>query len=330
MAKPQIKSSYYTPVPAIYILNLCLQHIAAISHRFIRPRSRLVGVVMVLLLQIALPAGAEDKQIPVYKFGVMPWQRGQSDDDIRALYKPMMDWMGRRLDCKFLIIEARNYEQAIKFLADGTVDLAHVSPVPYVLAKKSNPQLELLATALQWNREMTKKKDSYLGYILTLKIRDDINNVDDLKGRRFGFVDESSSSGYNYPVSGLSKAGIYYKRFFRKYYFLGSHPRVTDAIAAGSIDAGTTWDFNLKLATLKHGDIFKIISTTPPIPNTLIAAHPNLPEQMRASIRRALLDIEPRLLRGHIEVGFTMKSDAFYDVVREMLAIRDGGKTRHH
>jgi hypothetical protein len=34
---------------------------------------------------------------PLYRFGVPPWQRGQSADDIRRLYEPLLDYLVARM-----------------------------------------------------------------------------------------------------------------------------------------------------------------------------------------------------------------------------------------
>src|SRR2546425_278376 len=117
---------------------------------------------------------------------------------------------------------------------------------------------------------------------------DDINTVDDLRGKRMGFVSEESTSGFVFPSAYLQSIGIDYKNDFRTYAFLGSHPRATDALVAGSVDAAATWDFNLNQAVPKHGDVFKVIFQTA-IPNLLIATHPSLPGTVREAIKAALL-----------------------------------------
>ncbi|MDH5631419.1 MAG: phosphate/phosphite/phosphonate ABC transporter substrate-binding protein [Gammaproteobacteria bacterium] len=283
---------------------------------------KIASLALSCVLLVPGSGSAEQDNLPVYKFGVTPWQHGQQADDIRARYKPMMDWLGNQVGAKFIIIEARDYDQGIEYLANGVVHFAHVSPVPYVRAKNINPNINILVTGVRWNKDRTQQIDSYLGHFVTLKRRDDLNSITDLKGSRFGFVDKDSSSGYKYPVAELKKKGIDYTNYFRKFYFLGSHPRLTDAVAAGSIDAGATWDFNLKEAIAKHGDIFKIIHTTPPIPNLNISAHPSMPREMQLKIRRALTKIDKEALKLIMDTGYVVRPDEFYDVVRDMTGVR--------
>ncbi|HEX9462249.1 MAG TPA: PhnD/SsuA/transferrin family substrate-binding protein, partial [Alphaproteobacteria bacterium] len=210
----------------------------------------------------------------LYRFGVPPWQRGRSADDIRRLYEPLLDYLARATDAKITMVTARSYEDMVHYFADGRVDFGTISPAPYISAQRLNPGVKLLLTELSWDPTHTKRVDSYQGMIVTLRTRDDINTVDDLKRKRFGFVNEESTSGFVFPSAYLKSVGIDYKTDFLSYAFLGSHPRVTDALVAGSVDAAATWDFNFNQAVPKHGDVFKVIFQAA-IPNLLIATHPS-------------------------------------------------------
>src|SRR5215510_16277020 len=66
---------------------------------------------------------------PLYRFGVPPWQRGQSVDDIRRLYEPLLGYLGRTTDAKITIVTARSYEDMVHYFADGRVDFGTISPM---------------------------------------------------------------------------------------------------------------------------------------------------------------------------------------------------------
>ncbi len=257
-----------------------------------------------------------DQPLQKYHFGIPPYQKGQTVDEIRGLYKPMLVWLGEQVGCRFDFIGADTYEDMIDMVASGRVQIAGLGPVPYIEAKKKNPDLRLLLTELKWNQDRSKLVDVYHGYIVALKKRDDLNGLLDLKGKSFSFVDTHSTSGYQYPNALMRDQGIIPENFFSKVYYLGSHPRVTDAIVAGSIDAGATWDFNLKQAIKKHGDVFKIIYAPPPIPNLAIVVHPSLPLDIQEKIQKVLQTIDPALLQGLPTDGFAVRPDSFYDAVR--------------
>jgi phosphonate transport system substrate-binding protein len=280
-----------------------------------RATHRLIAVVLVYL------AGAFTCERaladPLYRFGVPPWQRGQSVDDIRRLYKPLLEYLGRATKAKIVIVTARNYEDMVHNFADGRVDFGTISPVPYVLVQRLNPGVKLLLTELSWDPTHTKRIDSYQGMIVTLRARDDINAVEDLRGKRMGFVSEESTSGFVFPSAYLRSIGIDYRTDLLSYAFLGSHPRATDALVAGSVDAAATWDFNLNQAVPKHGDVFKVIFQTA-IPNLLIATHPSLPDKAREAIKAALLNVDDELLKGLPTGGYVERPESFYDVIRKI------------
>src|SRR5262249_12994011 len=107
-----------------------------------------------------------------------------------------LDYLGRATNAKITIVTARNYEDMVHYFADGRVDFGTISPAPYVLTQQLNPGVKLLLTELSWDPTHTKRVDSYQGMIVTLRARNDINTLDDLRGKRMGFVSEESTSGF--------------------------------------------------------------------------------------------------------------------------------------
>jgi phosphonate transport system substrate-binding protein len=276
--------------------------------------------------QPSKPTATDER--PVIRFGIPPWQKGVSVDEVRGLYTPMLEWLGEQIEYRIIVVGSPSYERMIDMVAQGAVQLAVLSPVPYVQARRRNPALELIVTETKWNETQAALTDSYTGYIVSLKSRSDINALEDLRDRRFAFVNLESSSGYRVPNAIMRQNAIDYRTFFRKTFFLGSHPRVTDAVAEGSVDAAATWDYNFDQAIAKHGGVFKIIHRTPPIPNPCVVAHPSLPAPVRERIRENLLKIDPRLLEGSPARGYTVRPDSFYDAVRTLVD-KENAETGH-
>ncbi len=276
----------------------------------------LLSLAAVVLHGAALGA-AEDPR-PVVRFGIPPWQKAQNEDDIREQYQGILDWLSERIGYRFVVVGGRSYEDMIELVAQGNVQLAVLSPVPYVQAKRKNPDLDLLLTELKWNEAKTERLDSYLGFIVARKDRDDLNTVADLRGKRVAFVNLESTSGWRYPNSQLQAQGIDI-RAQATALFLGSHPRVTDAVVAGSVDAGATWDFNLHEAVVKDGEVFKVLLRTPPIPNICLVAHQSLTAALRARIRDLLPSAPAEVFAKAPMCGYVAHPDSFYDVVRTLM-----------
>lgn len=225
----------------------------------------------------------------------------------------MLTWLGDKVGVQFKFIGANSYEDMIQLVAAGKVQLAGLGPVPFVEAKAINPKIRLLLTELKWNDAKTKLVDSYTGYILVLNNKTNLNNLKDIKGKPFAFVNHHSTSGFRYPNALLHQKGIVPESYFSKVYFLGSHPRVTDAIVSGSIAAGATWDFNWKRAIEKHGNVFKKVFQTPPIPNLTIVSHPSLPKSIADKIQKVLPTIDKSLLKGLPTAGYIKRPESFYN-----------------
>lgn len=286
-------------------------------------RHYLVNFVLLSFLLAIWPASYADTTI--CRFGIPPWQKGRSFNEERKKYLPLLKWMSTQTDCKFVPIGATSYEDLIKKIAQGKVQVAELGAVSYVQAKKQNPEIQLLATALSWNADKTKLIDAYHSVVVTLKKHSLINTLQDLKGKSFGFVNHESSSGFAYPSTLIKAEGINYETFFSKYFFLGSHPNVTDAIVAGSIVAGATASSNYEAAQKKHGDIFKVLWKSPPIPNVLFASHPSLPPKIRKQLLDVLPQVDGTLLEDMTLIkGFVIRPDSFYDVTQTVL--EQGGK----
>ncbi len=274
------------------------------------------ALISLMLISLLLLPSAQAEE---YKFGVTPWQRGQTEDDIHRLYKPMLDWLSQETGHDFIIVSTKDYRQMINYLADGTLQIVSISPAPYILAKRKNPHLNVLVTEVSSSVERTTSSDAYFSYILARKDNATVNSLDDLQNKIFGFVRRESTSGFIYPVHMFNRSEINYQKYFKKFYFLGSHPSVTDAIAAGSLDAGATWSFNWNKAKEKHGDIFKSIWKSPPIPNLSIVAHPYMPKALQDRLKTLLLSVDPELLTGLSARGYVSRDDGFYNGVRTIM-----------
>ena len=281
-------------------------------------RSWYLSLVFCLMLHgFSLAAELEDTR-PVVRFGLPPWQKSQSQDEIGTQYQMVLDWLGTHIGYRIVVVGGRSYEDMIDLVAQGNVQIAALSPVPYVQAKRKNPELELLLTELKWNETKTERQDSYRGFIVARQDRTDIATVADLRGKRIAFVNLESTSGWRYPHSQLLAQGLDV-RTQATVLFLGSHPRVTDAVVAGSVDAGATWDFNLQEAQLKHGQVLKTILSTPPIPNICLVASSGVSVELRAKIREALLAAPADIFVKAPMCGYAVRPDSFYDVVRTLV-----------
>jgi len=77
------------------------------------------------------------------------------------------------------------------------------------------------------------------GVIFTLKNRDDINSINDIKGKKIAAVNEQSLGGWHAALKEILEEGIIPERHFKEIIFSGTHDAVAKAVISGQVDAGT-------------------------------------------------------------------------------------------
>lgn len=245
----------------------------------------------------------DDKEI---FFGVNPFT---SPQNIKKMYVPVLESVCNSIGYKARIIILRDYESICSSIEDHIIDVGWFSPFAYVYAH-DNTGIEPIATPV------VKGKTSYKGCII---VRSDsgITSLDQLKQKRFGFVDKKSASGYIYANQVLQANGINPDSFFSSTGFLGSHDNVISAVIKGEIDAGATYDEGLDNFKNSGNDIsgIKIIAYSDDIPKDAIAAVPQLPRELKDKLREAFIQYKNE--KNNIQ-GFRENNDERYNIVREV------------
>ena len=248
-------------------------------------------------------------------FGVNPFV---APSVIKEQYVPILELVAEKIGYKARVIIVTDYDALGRTLLQGTVDIGWFSPFAYVSAKEKGNVLPLVTP-------IVNKATSYTGYIIARKDKG-YKTIDDLKGKRFGFVDLKSASGYVYPRALLAASGKDPKSFFGETLFVGSHDRVIEGVLNGSLDAGATYSEALERVGASGVNLndFEIISSTDPIPKDAIAARPGFEQELADKINEAFMattDKEnPFMTKTHIN-GFVKAKDADYEVVRKAAAL---------
>ena len=77
------------------------------------------------------------------------------------------------------------------------------------------------------------------GVILTKADREDINELDDIKGKRFMAVNETSLGGWQMAWGVMKDAGINVNKDLKELNFGNTHDAVVEAVMNGTVDVGT-------------------------------------------------------------------------------------------
>jgi phosphonate transport system substrate-binding protein len=186
-----------------------------------------------------------------------------------------------------------SYAATIEAMCAGRVDVGFLATFAYVLAhQRCGVDVGLVS--------IRQDKPFYVSQIL---YRAELNakTLNDLRGKRFAFVDAASASGYLFPAALLKKNGIDPDRFFSQVVFAGGHDKVVLAIYQGSVDAGATFGdpdnpaFEARDRVVRQypdvRDKVKVLMYTDPIPNDTVSFRRGLPDEVREKTIKALFNI---------------------------------------
>jgi phosphonate transport system substrate-binding protein len=240
-----------------------------------------------------------------------------SDQMVRQ-YSPLASYLGKQLDTTVELRLTESYDEMLLLVEKGGVDLAQLSPFVYVTAKEKSPDIELIAT------NIAEGSSTYSGFIVA-RADLDIDGIDELKGLRFGFVDEHSASGYLYPSAFLISGGLKPERDFREIVFTVRHDALMNHLVAGRIDAGATFSGALLNAEDQGLDTeqIEIVAKTGRIPYDAWVARAAMHPSVVAKLQSSLLALSTRDRMGRRILGplrsinaFAPITDAHYDQVR--------------
>lgn len=247
---------------------------------------------------------------------VIPWQvSAEQEKKLQPLAEYLTKTLGRPVQFEI----AKDYDTAVDLLVEGKVDLAFLGAVTYVKARLRNPQVQPLVAPI----EKTTGRPWYTSAIVVNSAKG-IEKLEDLKGKRFGFVTKSSTSGYLVPMAHFKDLGIDPDRDFAAVNYAGSHDKSKAALIAGEVDAIAD-DKRSLLAQQKAGKLdpskYKIIWESQPIPNTPIVASSKLSQPLILELKKAFINAPEGLLdpSGSESAGYTLVQDEDYTPVRKLL-----------
>ena len=271
-----------------------------------------------LLCFVLLGAGLAPAQAKVtLVLGLYPSEKPRNmvqafRPSLNAIEDRMAAQLGEQVEIRIQMLS--DYVTALDAVVAGEVDFARLGPVSYVIGKREEPGLELLAM------ENSHGGITFQGMIV---VRDDsdVVSVADLKGRSFAFVSERSTLGRFFPQAYLAKAGIS-AADLRDYGYVGHHEAVGLAVWTGRYDAGA---MNQRVydKLVRRGLRLRTIATFENVTRAWVA-RAGLSPEIAANLHEALLGLDdPDLLAALGFDGFLPGSDAAYEATRQVISEHD-------
>lgn len=272
-----------------------------------------IGILLVLVLILSMTACKSEKE-EVITMGFVPMRDG---DKLVESVQPLAELLSEELGVKVEGFTATNYVGVVEGLGSGQVDFGFIPPFAYVLANKES-DAQVILTAIN-NKGEARYRSQFI-----VRNDSDINNFEDIKGKRFAFVDPSSTSGYLFPGAHLISQGIDIEKDI-EYMYSGGHDKSLQLLLNKDVDAVSTFvDVRERYASEfpKAMEETRILGYTEYIPNISVTTSASMDEEMRDKIQEALLKIVETEEGGELlkelfnMYGFEKATDADYEVIR--------------
>ncbi len=244
-------------------------------------------------------AFAEDWKVkyPEINYAVIPVENASGTSD---RYAPFVSYLSKELGVKVNLRIVQDYAALIEGQRSGNIQIGYYGPASFARARITGVKTD--AFVIDVNTDGTK---GYTSVFYTLA-KNPATKIEDLKGKNLGLVDPNSTSGNNMPRYVLDMMNIKPEEFFGKVLFTGSHENAVLALKDGTVDvAANAWTSaddsyltrmitkkmlkNADGSEMKYSD-FKIIGKSPLIINGPTAMLADLPDDMKAAIKKAFLE----------------------------------------
>ena len=241
---------------------------------------------------LAAPAFAQDwkAKYPELVFAIIP---AENASGVVERYTPFVNYLSKELGTKVTLRIANDYAAIIEGQRAGNIHIGMYGPASFARALMTGAKVD--AFAIETNLDGTK------GYYSVFYVKKDspYQKIEDLKGKNLGLVDPNSTSGNNVPRFALDGMKIEPEAFFGKVVYTGSHENAVIALQQGTVDIAANWwndeqESNLLRMARKNmvkAEDFRIIYKSEQIVNSPMAYLTDLPEELKAKIRDAVLNL---------------------------------------
>ena len=249
---------------------------------------------LALLTATTLLAGPVAAQgITEFNIGLLG---GENAQDRLASNECLRGYAEEALGVPVKLFAPADYNGVIQGLLGGTIDMAWLGASAYAAVYLAD------ANAVTPVLVKTNLDGSFTYHSIGFARADSgITSLEDMKGKKFGFGDPNSTSGYLVPLVEIPQAGFSMEPgvHFGEVVFTGGHEQTIVAVANGDVDGGVTWADGLgdwadgynsgalrkasDAGLVDMNDLVEIWKSTP-IPEGPVVLRNALPEDVKAKM----------------------------------------------
>lgn len=290
-------------------------------------------LIFLLIIILVLLSGCKQEMVEIdlenTKEGIIQFSQEEKDVvyfgfDLRlgpkedaTIYIPFLQYLSKETGYNFEIHFTSEYDNTQNNLGDGITQFAAIGALSYI---RAHDLYEVACLVRGLNLEY---KDKYRSAIVTLP-DSDINKIEDIKGKIFGFGSIYSTQGHLLPRKMLEDANIKLVDL-EKYVYTGCHRNCIAALVNNDCDVAGVQD-TLAISLANQGKI-KIIAFSDYYPSSGISVNKDVECSLSDIVKQALLSFEPKgkhsgLLKDwdstEMPCGFVEAEDEDYDELREL------------
>ncbi|MBC2716569.1 MAG: phosphate/phosphite/phosphonate ABC transporter substrate-binding protein [Desulfobacteraceae bacterium] len=202
----------------------------------------------------------------------------------------LVEYLRRETGLNIKQIFPDTFEQHIKMVGQGKIDISYSNPFIYVKIAHRYGARAFARIVEVYNQE------SFCGQIICRADNPHIKTISDCRGKSWIAVDSTSAGGYLYALGYFAAHGIQ-KTDFSEISFApgpgGKQEGVVLAVYAGKYDIGTIREGTLNVVADKiDTNEIRIIAKTPLYPSWVYAAREGLDSEIVKKIKTAMLKLE--------------------------------------
>ena len=272
---------------------------------------------------------------------VIVFQRQKDPTKVREDAERFADALGRELGIKVAATVPVDYSASVQALVSKKADLAYVSAMPFLLARRDGGASILLAESRKsvTDGQFRTSYDSVwvVAADSPLKTYDDL--VKSARTLRIAFTSPTSTSGYIVPLARFVSEGVVSpgqdpRQVFGQVAFGGSYTAALEQVLLGRADAAAVSDYvmdgekaDVYLDAGKRARL-RVLERTPGVPTHVLAVRGGLSEPFVRKLRAAVLKVaesEPDLLSAVYGATRLVEVDEEAHVKAALDAIRRTG-----
>ena len=271
---------------------------------------------------------AETEEVEELEELTVQFVPSQNADTLEAKAKPLEELLSEELGIDITVSVSTDYNTIVEAMKSDQVDVGFLPPTAYVLAHDQDAaDVILQAQRYGVNDDGSPTEelvDSYKSMFI-VRADSDIETIEDLKGKKIGYQNVTSSAGFVWPAATLMEADIHPLEDMEPVTLKG-HDQAIISLLNKDIDVAVTFQDARNVLASDYETVFedtRVLEFTEPIPNDTIAVRPGISDEMKDKITAAFIAIgeDPEgqeIIRDiYSHEGYVESQDSNFDIVRD-------------